>query len=88
VITRLWRGWTTTENADAYERFLLSELFPSMRSIPGFRGSHVLRRLESDEVAFVTLRVDNGNEPEKVAALERTERGEVEDGGLGIAAGA
>ena len=55
MITRLWRGWTTTQNADAYERFLLSELFPSMRSIPGFRGADILRRHESAAVAFVTL---------------------------------
>ena len=55
VITRMWRGWTPTENADPYERFLLSELFPSMRSIRGFRGADVLRRLDSEEVAFVTL---------------------------------
>ena len=27
-----------------YERFLLDELFPSMREIPGFRGADVLRR--------------------------------------------
>jgi hypothetical protein len=55
VITRLWRGWTATQNADAYEQFLLSELFPSMRRIPGFRGADVLRRHESDETAFVIL---------------------------------
>jgi antibiotic biosynthesis monooxygenase (ABM) superfamily enzyme len=55
MITRLWRGWTAVENADEYERFLLSELFPSMRDIRGFRGADVLRRLEHDEVAFVTL---------------------------------
>jgi hypothetical protein len=55
VITRLWRGWTAPENANTYQQFLLSELFPSMRSIPGFRGADVLSRLESDEVAFVTL---------------------------------
>jgi antibiotic biosynthesis monooxygenase (ABM) superfamily enzyme len=55
VITRLWRGWTATENADAYERFLLTELFPSMRGIPGFRGAEVLRRPDGDEVGFVTL---------------------------------
>ncbi len=55
MITRLWRGWTTSENADAYERFLLAELFPSMRGIPGFRGADVLRRDEGREVAFVTL---------------------------------
>lgn len=55
MITRLWRGWTTPDNADAYERFLLRELLPSMREIPGFRGADVLRRSEDDEVAFVTL---------------------------------
>jgi antibiotic biosynthesis monooxygenase (ABM) superfamily enzyme len=55
VITRLWRGWTSPENADAYEEFLLTELFPSMRHIQGFRGADVLRRTDGDAVAFVTL---------------------------------
>src|SRR5579862_7226648 len=55
MITRLWRGWTATENADAYERFLHAELFPSMVAIPGFRGADVLRRDEDGEVAFVIL---------------------------------
>jgi antibiotic biosynthesis monooxygenase (ABM) superfamily enzyme len=55
MITRLWRGWTAPENADAYERFLLDELFPAMREIDGFQGADVLRRPEGDEVAFVTL---------------------------------
>ena len=55
MITRLWHGWTATEAADAYERFLLTELFPSMRAIPGFLGAEVLRRADGDEVAFVTL---------------------------------
>jgi antibiotic biosynthesis monooxygenase (ABM) superfamily enzyme len=55
MITRLWRGWTATENADAYERFLLAALFPAMRDIDGFEGADVLRRAEEDEVAFVTL---------------------------------
>ena len=55
MITRLWRGWTATEDADAYERFLLTELFPSMREIRGFRGAEVLRRSDGGDVAFVTL---------------------------------
>ena len=41
--------------ADAYERFLLEDLFPSMREIPGFRDADVLRRVEHQEVGFVTL---------------------------------
>lgn len=55
MITRLWRGWTAPENADAYERFLMTELFPQLREIPGFLGADVLRRAEEGEVAFVTL---------------------------------
>jgi antibiotic biosynthesis monooxygenase (ABM) superfamily enzyme len=55
MITRLWRGWTRTEDADAYRRFLLDELFPSMRAIDGFRSADVLTRAEDDEVAFITL---------------------------------
>jgi hypothetical protein len=55
TITRIWRGWTRVEDADAYERFLLDELFPSMRGIAGFEGAEVLRRRDGDEVAFVTL---------------------------------
>jgi Antibiotic biosynthesis monooxygenase len=55
VITRVWRGWTLKEDADAYERFLLEQLFPAMREIPGFRGADVLRRSEGNEVGFVTL---------------------------------
>lgn len=55
MITRLWRGWTPADNAGAYERFLLDQLFPSMRGIAGFLGAHVLRRPDGAEVAFVVL---------------------------------
>lgn len=55
MITRLWRGWTATDKADAYEGFLLTALFPAMREIPGFVGADILRRPDGDEVAFVTL---------------------------------
>jgi antibiotic biosynthesis monooxygenase (ABM) superfamily enzyme len=55
MITRLWRGWTARADADAYEQFLLTELFPSLRAISGFRGAEVLRRPDGGEVAFVTL---------------------------------
>lgn len=55
AITRMWRGWTSQAAAHDYERFLLEDLFPSMRSLPGFLGADVLRRPDGDEVAFVTL---------------------------------
>jgi antibiotic biosynthesis monooxygenase (ABM) superfamily enzyme len=55
MITRVWRGWTAEADADDYQRFLLAELFPAMRSISGFLGAEVLRRSEGEEVAFITL---------------------------------
>ncbi len=55
MVTRVWRGWTANEQADAYERFLLADLFPAIRKIPGFRGAEVLRRQDGHEVAFLTL---------------------------------
>jgi antibiotic biosynthesis monooxygenase (ABM) superfamily enzyme len=55
MVTRMWRGWTTEAAADDYERFLLDELFPTLRPIGGFLGADVLRRPDAGEVAFVTL---------------------------------
>ena len=31
MICRLWRGWTTPENADAYERIVRTEVIPASR---------------------------------------------------------
>jgi antibiotic biosynthesis monooxygenase (ABM) superfamily enzyme len=55
LITRVWRGWTSPENANAYQDFLLSELFPTLRSLPGFLGADVLRRDDGEHIAFMTL---------------------------------
>ncbi len=57
TICRLWRGWTTPENADAYETLLLGEVIPGIeaRRIPGFRCIDVMRRDLGEEVEFMTL---------------------------------
>jgi heme-degrading monooxygenase HmoA len=55
VIARLWRGWTSRENADVYERFLREQMFPSIHRIEGFLGADLLRREAGDEIAFVTI---------------------------------
>jgi hypothetical protein len=38
----MWRGWTSQTAADDYERFLVGELFPSMRRVEGFLRADVL----------------------------------------------
>jgi antibiotic biosynthesis monooxygenase (ABM) superfamily enzyme len=55
VIARIWHGWTSHENAEAYEQFLRTRMFPSMRRVPGFIGAELLRRDAGDEMAFVTI---------------------------------
>ena len=55
VICRLWHGWTAPTSADDYERYLRDELYPRLEGADGYRGHHVLRRPDGDEVEFVTL---------------------------------
>jgi len=57
MISRVWHGWTTPENADAYESLLKSEIFQGIknRQIDGYKGIHLLRRNHGDEVEFVTV---------------------------------
>jgi len=55
MIARMWRGYTTPANADAYESMLEPELLPGLSHKPGFRGSFLFRRPVGDEVEFVTL---------------------------------
>jgi hypothetical protein len=57
MICRLWRGWTTHGNADAYERIVRGEVVPGIeaRKIPGFRHIDLMKRLSGDEVEFQTL---------------------------------
>lgn len=56
MIGRIWHGWTTTQNAEAYQRYLEGEILPDIRSgTGGLKGAYVLRREEGDEVEFMTL---------------------------------
>lgn len=57
MISRIWHGWTTIENASAYEALLRTEILPGIarKRIPGYRGAHLLRRRLPDEVEFVTI---------------------------------
>jgi antibiotic biosynthesis monooxygenase (ABM) superfamily enzyme len=62
MIARIWHGWTSAENADAYESLLQHEIFINIRKreIPGFRGIQLLRSQTENETAFVTImRFDN-----------------------------
>ncbi len=57
MICRLWRGWTRSEDAAAYEELLRSTIIPGIeaRAIAGFRHIDMMRRTVGDEVEFATI---------------------------------
>lgn len=57
MIKRVWHGWTTHENAGAYETLLNQEVFPGIEAkrIPGYSGIELLRRDHETEVEFMTI---------------------------------
>lgn len=57
MISRIWHGWTTPADADAYESLLKAEIFEGIRDrqIAGYRGIHLLRRDVGEEVEFITI---------------------------------
>lgn len=57
MISRIWRGWTTRENADAYESLVQNEVFKGIEAmnISGLQGIHLLRRSVPDGVEFATI---------------------------------
>jgi hypothetical protein len=68
MIARIWRGWTTHGDADAYQRLLLTEVIPGIeaRCIAGFLQIEVLRHDAVDAVEFTTIMTFDS-----LAAIER-----------------
>jgi len=56
MICRIWRGWTTPENADAYQNVVHDQVIPAIeaRRIAGFRHIDLMRRT-GPEVEFTTI---------------------------------
>lgn len=57
MITRLWRGWTTRENAQPYERLLRTEILPAIaeRCLEDYQGARLFRRDVEEGVEFLTI---------------------------------
>ncbi len=57
MISRIWHGYTTRENADTYENLLKEEIFVGIRNrhIPGFKEIQLFRRNIEEEVEFITV---------------------------------
>ncbi len=57
MITRIWHGRTSPENADLYENLLKTEIFPGIenKNVSGYRGLQLYRRPLGDEIEFLTI---------------------------------
>ncbi len=57
MISRIWHGYTTHENADAYEALLQEEIFVNIgkRQIQGYKGIQLFRRKLETEEEFITI---------------------------------
>lgn len=77
MIARIWHGWTTPADADAYERLLKEEVFSGIaaKQIEGYRGIELLRRpLPSGQVEFATIMHFDSLDAVKAFAGEDHER--------------
>ncbi len=57
MICRIWHGWTTHDNAAAYERVVRTSVIPDIesRAINGFLSIDLIRRPLQNEVEFCTI---------------------------------
>lgn len=57
MIARVWHGWTSPSNADAYEHLLNEEIFPGIaaKEVEGYEGIQLFRREQDGEVEFKTI---------------------------------
>ena len=85
MISRIWHGYTTFENADAYENLLQEEIFVGIknRSIKGYKGIQLLKRNLEHESEFITImwfdsldaiKEFAGDDYEKAVVLEKAQK--------------
>ena len=57
MIAKMWYGYTTKENAHAYENLLKTEVFHwiDSKEIKGYRGIQLLRNEQAYETEFITI---------------------------------
>jgi heme-degrading monooxygenase HmoA len=82
MISRVWHGWTTRANADAYENLLRDDVLPGIHRVKGFQGARVLRRSvkdrDKDEVEFIVITTFDSIEAVKEFAGEDYETAVIE----------
>ena len=68
MIARVWKGWTKTEDANAYAILLQEVVYPGLQKIKGYRGGYILRQEGKEETEFVTVNLFESLEAVKAFA--------------------
>lgn len=57
MISRIWHGYTTPENADRYQAIVTGEVIPGIldMKIPGFERIELFRKARDTDVEFITV---------------------------------
>lgn len=73
MISRVWRGWTAHQNADAFEAVLRTEYTPGLlsKNIPGLREIRVLRLERLGETEFATVLTFDNLDTARALAVAR-----------------
>ena len=72
-VKRIWHGWTSPENAGAYQELLHQQIFPAIesRSLEGLKAIELFRRMVEGEVEFITIMTfDSLNDVKKFQGRE------------------
>ncbi|WP_421842297.1 antibiotic biosynthesis monooxygenase family protein [Marinobacter algicola] len=56
MIARIWKGWTTHENASIYEELFKNTVLPKVtQGVDGYVSTNLLRREIGENVEFTTV---------------------------------
>lgn len=56
MIARMWKGWTTEENAKKYEELFTNVVLPRVtEGVSGHKGTNLLKSEAGNEVEFTTI---------------------------------
>ena len=55
MIARIWRGWTSADDADAYVAYVEQTGIKGYQAISGNQGAWILRRSQGDRAEVLTL---------------------------------
>ena len=55
MIVRIWRGWTRTEDTEAYASYIKETGLAEYSATPGNQGAYLMSRTDNDSTEFLTI---------------------------------